>query len=77
MIPTWKTKKTKTELKAFEQVKKAETKGDSTCKVFMFVRSLKLPVLKPRQIKIEKKNPSTERISRSSHIADSIALTGA
>lgn len=59
--------------------KKAETKGHSTCKVLMFVRSLKLTVFNHREIKIEEKS-STEPlkdISRSSHISDSVALMGA
>lgn len=60
--------------------KKAETKGDSTCKALVFVRSLKLTVLNHREIKIEEKS-STEPlkdISRSSHISDSVSpCTGA
>lgn len=59
--------------------KKAETKGDSTCKVLMFVRSLKPTVFNHREIKIEEKSftEPLKDISRSSHISDSVALMGA
>lgn len=55
--------------------KKAETKGNSTCRVLMFVRSLKLTVFNHREIKIEEKSSTEPRkdISRTSHISDSVS----
>lgn len=55
--------------------KKTETKGDDTCKVLMFVTSLKLTVFNHREIKIEEKSytETLKDISRSSHISDSVS----
>lgn len=80
MIQTWKKPQKQKLLNRLKPSKKAETNGDRACEVLVFVRSLEGPVLKPRQIKSEKKKisstESVEDISRSSHISDSIAVMG-
>lgn len=56
MIQTWKKPQKQKLLNILKPSKKAETNGDRACEVLVFVRSLEGPVLKPRQIKPEKKN---------------------